>query len=124
MLLALMMAFSAYAYLTQDEIKEGFQQLGFPDYFRLELAVAKLLGAIVLLAPLAGRIKEWAYGGFAITFISAFIAHTASGDPVSNRIGPVIFLVLLAVSYLTYHKLRTGQHKSLPTSHAETAFQG
>ncbi len=117
-LLALMMAYSAYAYLTQAEIKEGFHHLGFPDYFRLELAIAKLLGAVVLLAPLSARIKEWAYAGFAITFISAFIAHTASSDPIANRLGPIIFSAVLLVSYLAYHKLVTGEQKLFTTSHS------
>lgn len=84
----------------------AFHHLGYPDYFRIELAIGKIIGAILLLAPLAVRIKEWAYAGFAITFMSAFIAHTASGDPVANRIMPLIFLVLLIVSYTTYHKQR------------------
>jgi hypothetical protein len=104
-IVALMMTYSTYAYLTQPAVAQAFVHLGFPSYFRVELAVAKLIGAILIITPLSSRIKEWAYAGFAITFISAFIAHTASGDPVSVRIMPVIFLVLLSVSYYTYYKL-------------------
>ncbi len=100
-IVALMMIYSTYAYLTQPAIAQGFTHLGFPPYFRVELAIAKLIGAIVLLTPLSSKIKDWAYAGFTITFVSAFIAHSASGDPVSVRIMPVIFLILLAVSYYT-----------------------
>jgi len=103
-IVALMMIYSAYAYITQPTIVQGFQHLGFPGYFRIELAIAKLIGAVVLLAPVSAKLKEWAYAGFAITFVSAFIAHTASGDPVSARIMPLLFLVVLVVSYITYHK--------------------
>jgi uncharacterized membrane protein YphA (DoxX/SURF4 family) len=103
-IVALMMTYSAYAYLTQAAILQAFQHLGFPNYFRIELAVAKLIGAVLLLTPLTARIKEWAYAGFAFTFISAFIAHTASGDPMANRIMPIIFLAILTVSYITFHK--------------------
>jgi len=39
-------------------------------------------------------------------FISAFIAHTASGDPVIARVMPIVFLVLLITSYITYHKVQ------------------
>jgi uncharacterized membrane protein YphA (DoxX/SURF4 family) len=106
-IVALMMTYSCYAYLTQDAIKQGFQHLGFPGYFRIELAIAKLIGAVLLIAPIATRFKEWAYAGFVFTFISAFIAHTASGDPVNNRVMPLIFLALLIVSYITYHKLKS-----------------
>lgn len=103
-IVALMMTYSTYAYLTQDAMIEGFHHLGYPDYFRVELALAKLAGAILLVIPVTARIKEWVYAGFVITFISAFIAHSASGDPVNYRIMPVIFLVILVVSYVTFHK--------------------
>lgn len=108
-LVAGMMAFSAYAYLTQDQMKQGFVHLGFPSYFRVELAIAKILGAVVLLAPLGPRPKEWAYAGFAFTFVSALVAHGALNDPAQARVGPVVALGLLAVSYFTYHKLRSRQ---------------
>ncbi len=104
-IVSLMMAFSAWQYIANPTIAEAFTHLGFPSYFRIELALAKLIGAALLLAPVAARVKEWVYAGFAIVFISAFIAHTASGDPVSVAIAPVIFLALLAASYITYHKL-------------------
>ena len=104
-IIAVMMAYSAFAYVTKPEIIQSFHHIGFPDYFRTELAIAKALGAIVLLVPVWSRVKEWAYAGFGIAFISAFIAHTASGDPVGNRIAPLAFLALLIASYLTYHKL-------------------
>jgi DoxX-like family len=115
-LLALMMTFSAYAYLTQADIKMAFVRLGFPDYFRVELAIAKFLGAVVLLTPVAGRVKEWAYSGFAITFISAFVAHLAVGDPAAMWMGPVVALILLAVSYVTFHRLQTGLPKLYTTA--------
>ena len=103
-ILALMMIFSAYAYFTDPAVAQGFQHLGFPAYFRIELGIAKLIGAILLLAPVSARIKEWTYAGFAICFISAFIAHTVSGDPVSNRMAPLIFLAVLVTSYVMYQK--------------------
>ncbi|HKG07942.1 MAG TPA: DoxX family protein [Pedobacter sp.] len=103
-IVALMMTYSAYAYLTEPMMKQAFQHLGFPDYFRVELAVAKIIGAILLIAPVAQRFKEWAYAGFGITFISAFTAHTMSGDPISARIMPVVFLILLIVSYFSFRK--------------------
>jgi uncharacterized membrane protein YphA (DoxX/SURF4 family) len=104
-LVALMMINSAVMYFTKPEMTQAFAHLGFPDYFRVELAVLKLIGAVVLLTPLTTRIKEWAYAGFAIVFVSAFIAHTAMGDPVANRAMPLVFLVVLLVSYITYHRL-------------------
>lgn len=105
-LISAMMLMSASMYVTAPEVKEGFIHLGFPDYFRVELAVAKLLGAVALILPFVkGRAKEWVYAGFAITFISAMIAHISSGDPASKVIGPVIAMILLVVSYTAYHKM-------------------
>ena len=39
-------------------------------------------GVAALLVPMVpARLKEWAYAGFAITLVSALIAHLAVGDP-------------------------------------------
>jgi hypothetical protein len=105
-IIAMMMTFSAYSYLTNPQMDAAFTHLGFPSYFRIELAIAKIIGAIVLLVPqIPARIKEWAYAGFSFVFISAIIAHLASNDPVSMVIGPFIALVLLSISYVYFHKL-------------------
>jgi len=102
-LVAAMMFFSAYMYLTKNpELVSGFKALGFPLYFVTILGVAKLLGAIVLVAP-AGRIlKEWAYAGFIFIFIGAAWVHVVTGTPF---LMPVIFLAILGVSYLFWTRL-------------------
>ncbi len=95
-------------------MKAAFVHLGFPGYFRVELAIAKIIGAMVLIVPGVPKIlKQFAYFGFALTFVSAFIAHTASGDPISVAIMPlVIFSDCLAVSYFFF----------LKTHHRSTQF--
>lgn len=104
-ILSLMMLFSGYAYLTNENMEAAFDHIGYPDYFRIELAVAKILGVIVLLIPAVPQlIKEWAYAGFAITFISALIAHSVSGDPASVIIAPFVALLLLATSRIYLQK--------------------
>src|SRR2546428_7853354 len=65
------MSFSAYAQLRLPQVAEAFTHLGFPAYFRVELSWAKLLGAVLMLAPVPARLKEWAYAGFAINLASA-----------------------------------------------------
>jgi hypothetical protein len=79
-LFCLQLSFTAYAQLRLPQVTEMFTHLGFPDYFRVELSWAKLLGVVVLLAPVPARLKEWAYAGFAINLASAVIAHLAVGD--------------------------------------------
>jgi hypothetical protein len=100
-----MMLFSAYSYFAKPEIAAAFKQLGFADYFRVELAVAKILGAVVLIIPqIPARVKEWAYAGFGIVFISAAIAHFNSGGPASVGVMPLLFFVVLVVSNIYLHK--------------------
>jgi hypothetical protein len=79
-LFCLQIGFTAYAQLRLPQVAEMFTHLGFPAYFRVELSWAKLLGVVLLLAPVSPRLKEWAYAGFAITLASALIAHFALGD--------------------------------------------
>src|SRR5882724_11485171 len=79
-LFCLQMSFTAYAELRLPQVAEAFTHLGFPAYFRVELSWAKLLGVVLLLAPVPARLKEWAYAGFAIDLGSALIAHLAVGD--------------------------------------------
>jgi DoxX-like protein len=79
-LFCLQIGFTAFAQLRLPQVAEAFRHLGFPDYFRAELTWAKLLGVVLLLAPVSARLKEWAYAGFAITLVSALIAHLAVGD--------------------------------------------
>lgn len=106
-ILSLMMLFSALAYFTNPEVKAGFETMGYPDYFRVELGIAKILGTIVLLLPLAPKLmKEWAYAGFAITFVSAFITHIVNGDPASAVMMPLVMLGILIVSRLYFAKLK------------------
>jgi hypothetical protein len=79
-LFCLQMGFTAYAQLNLPVVAQMFAHLGFPDYFRVELSWAKLLGIAVLLAPVPARLKEWAHAGFAITLVSALVAHLSVGD--------------------------------------------
>src|SRR5262245_25875310 len=79
-LFCLQMTFTAYAQLRLPQVAESFRHLGFPAYFRVELSWAKLLGVLLMLAPVPARLKEWVYAGFAINLASALIAHLAVGD--------------------------------------------
>ena len=96
---------------------DGIRRLGFPDYFRVELTVFKVLGGIVLILPMVPRrYKEWAYAGFGINFISATVATWAVGGFSPNIILPLVLLAMLVISYVTYNKLA----QSKPQSKAET----
>ncbi|KMQ68760.1 hypothetical protein ACM39_05565 [Chryseobacterium sp. FH2] len=95
---------TAPMYFTSPMFIESFHHLGFPDYFRIELGISKIIGAIILVLPMVpAKFKEWAYIGFAIAFISAFIAHSVI-DGFPAAIFPLIPLAFLVVSYIYFHK--------------------
>lgn len=102
------MAFSAVNFNLASPIgpmKGGFGHLGFPGYFRIELSVAKALGVLAILAPrVPFKVREFAYFGFAITLISASIAHFSSGDSLLFVIDPLLFLAALITSYIYFIK--------------------
>jgi hypothetical protein len=104
-LFCLQIGFTAYAQLSLPQVADAFTRLGFPDYFRVELAWAKLLGIVLLLAPVSARLKEWAYAGFAITLCSALIAHLAVGDGAEAWGFAAGTGVLWGLSYFLWHRL-------------------
>lgn len=86
--------------------RQGISHLGYPDYFRVMLTVFKIMGALVLILPvMMARFKEWAYVGFAINFICAAISHWAVDGFGGQTIFPLVALSILAISYLSYHKI-------------------
>jgi hypothetical protein len=98
------MVFSAINFNLSNPVgpmKGAFHHLGLPDYFKIELTIAKALGVLALLIPnVPAKMKEFAYFGFSITLVSASIAHFSVGDGIMFVIDPLIFLSILIVSYL------------------------
>ncbi|NCI51223.1 DoxX family protein [Sediminibacterium roseum] len=93
-------------WFNSDLAKEGVRHLGFPDYFRVEVSIGKIIGGFLILLPMVPkRLKEWAYVGFGISMISAFIANWAVDGFTPLLLMPVVFFVLLVVSYIYYHKI-------------------
>ena len=110
-IVTVMMLFSAFGYFTNIEMKAAFVHLGFPDYFRIELGVLKVLGALALIIPIVpSKLKEFAYFGFALTFVSALIGHVSSGDPISMAIMPIVFFGILTVSYIFLRKIKSAEN--------------
>jgi hypothetical protein len=105
-LFCLQIAFTAYAQLRLPQVAAAFAHLGFPDYFRVELSWAKLVGVVLLLVPVPARLKEWAYAGFAFDLGSAVIAHVAVGDGPQAWGWAVGTFMLGAVSYFFWRRLQ------------------
>ena len=108
-LFCLEMLFTAYyELLVLPQAAQAFTRLGFPAAsFRVELSWAKVAGVAALLVPMVpARLKEWAYAGFAITLVSALIAHLAVGDGVAHWGWAVGTGVLWAASYFFWRRLQ------------------
>ena len=59
-IMAALSLFAAFTYLSGNpKAVEGFAHLGYPQQLRILLGVAKLLGAITLVIPGFGKLKEW-----------------------------------------------------------------
>ena len=95
------------ALTSQTEMaKEGIQHLGYPPYFGNALVVFKIIGALILILPqIPKRLKEFDYAGFTFNFLFASISHFAIDGISFQSFFPIIFLIILAISYRYYHKV-------------------
>lgn len=101
-LLCAFLALSAASYLLHQTTIRGIRTLGFPDYFRIQLAILKLAAIPVLLFPEApNTLQIAAYAGVAFFLITAMVAHFAHRDPIWLNLINVVLLGMLSLSYLT-----------------------
>lgn len=98
---------STAIFMNSEMAIEGTKHVGIPRWLGLEISIGQLIGLVLLIVPaVPARIKEWAYVGFGILYISAVIAHVAINDPLGNTIMAIVFFGLLLVSYTSFHKLQ------------------
>ena len=95
------------ALTSQNEMSiQGITSLGYPLYFVTLLTVFKVLGSIVLIVPkFPKNVKEWAYAGFGIDFISAFVSIWVVAGFNATLAIPALAFIILALSYRSYHKI-------------------
>jgi hypothetical protein len=96
-----LMLVSALVFLRgSDEIVRSLRALGYPDYLRTFLGVAKLAGVIALVAPRVPRtLREWAYAGFACDLAGALVSHACVGASVGDIARVMLAFALLFASY-------------------------
>jgi uncharacterized membrane protein YphA (DoxX/SURF4 family) len=85
--------------------KDAIQQLGYPVYLLTIIGVSKILGVIGILQPKYPTLREWAYAGFVINVIGASLSWAFARGPAFNIVFPLIFLVLILVSYFLRKKI-------------------
>lgn len=78
------------------------RELGFPDAFRIQLAVMKLAAIPVLIVPgVHNALIIAAYAGVAYFLVTAIVAHLSHGDPIWLNLINVVLLGLLCISFAT-----------------------
>ncbi len=112
LLLALMLWSAVGSFMDNPQGAKMMETMGYRPYVFHFLAVAKILGIIAILVPGFPILKEWAYAGFTFDMLGATYSMYASGMPVAQWASMAIFLAILAVSYIYYHKrLKAGAVK-------------
>jgi hypothetical protein len=110
--LALGMLSTGFVQLMKiDEEVIRITQLGYSDYILTILGVWKILGVIAILIPNFALLKEWAYAGFFFAMSGAVCSHMARGSDTADFFGPVLLLILTAVSWY----FRPAHRKLIPT---------
>ena len=108
-LLGLILTASALSYLFHAATIEGIRELGFPDFFRIQLAVLKCFAVIALLVPQAPlALKDAASVGALLFFLTALIAHFVHRDSPVTWILNIGFIGLVVVSHVSLHRLLEG----------------
>ena len=84
----------------------GTEPLGYPDYFAYALIICKVLGVMAISVPgIPGKVKEWAYAGLTYNLIFASISHAYVDKNIGFILMPLVFLGILAVSYMHNPKI-------------------
>ncbi|MDO1502094.1 DoxX family protein [Winogradskyella maritima] len=74
------MLYSAYMYFSNTDMVKGFfKGFNYPEYIVIPLAVAKVLGVIMVLWRGSKWLTEWAYAGFFFDLVLATMAHYHAG---------------------------------------------
>lgn len=93
-------------FINSPEAREGTKHLGIPTWLAMEIGIGHFIGGLILILPFIGkRIKEWAYVGIGIKYISALIGHLVVDGLIAMSFAPLVVFGLLLISYITYHQL-------------------
>lgn len=98
------MVYSASMYFLNTEMARGFfTSLGYPEYIVIPLAIAKVLGVVMILWRKSKWLTEWAYAGFAIDSTLAFFAHYVAQQSLTLTL---VAMIALLTSYFFGKEVR------------------
>lgn len=84
---------------------DAMKLLGYPAYFFTILGIAKIIGSVAIIQTKFRTVKEWAYAGFTIDYISAAASFYFVNRDVFGILIPVVFLVVMSLSYFLWKKV-------------------
>ena len=90
---------------------EVMNHLGYPAYLMSILGGFKVAGAVAILQSRNNLVKEWAFAGYWISCIGAFLSRLFSGDGIGLLILPLVFLAISVIPYMLWKKRGTPRSK-------------
>jgi len=104
--ISLFLVLSAYTYVFNKATIDGVKELGFPNFFRVQLAVLKVIAVFIIIIPrIPLQIKEWAYAGVALFLVTAFVAHLKHKDSIAILILLLGLFTVLCISNIYMNKM-------------------
>ena len=90
---------SLWNLLQIEWVRVQLNHLGYPLYYTYISGLWQIGGAAVIIAPGFPRLKEWAYAGSFFQFSGAVASHLLAGDGIEVWLPPLVFLMLVIVSW-------------------------
>jgi DoxX-like family len=102
-------------------VRDLVTHLGYPTYFLVLLGTWKMLGAIALIVPRHGLLKEWAYAGAFFTYTGAIVSHLTTGYDL-GEVG--LLVVMTALTVLSWALRPPGRRIGQGVTGADTPQRG
>lgn len=97
---------SVYSYFFSEATINGLRDLGFPDFFRIQLAILKIIAIFGIIVPkVPSVLKEWSYAGVCFFLITALVAHIVHKDSIFISVLLVVLMLILGISYWSFSKV-------------------
>jgi hypothetical protein len=78
--------------------------LAYPAYLMSILGGFKVAGAVAIIQSRYNLVKEWAFAGYWISCIGAFLSRFFSGDGPGLLVLPLVFLAISVIPYMLWKK--------------------
>lgn len=96
-LVCVIFLYSAQMYFFNTNMVEGFfKALNYPTYLVIPLAIAKILGVVMILWRKNKWLTEWAYAGFFFDALLATVAHYNAGHGLLGMSFYAVIIVLIS----------------------------